>query len=355
MSTTDIKYYNLLVHYGVNFKSNLNELLNEGLIDIFSKEKDLTLLSSKVMKMMQIRHFKIGSQMFLTGLLYKEGELIWESVPDDDLNPVNDPGSKQIMPYSRFILSISDHRLFWITKRGLTKSPSSHDFCYFIKRITLPILREKYSLDAEIEWESAKEELMEAGFKNKRNYISTYLREHNLLPTLMEVRVVPEVAHEKITEIIDNENYIVKSAVFYPHMNNVTDDDCEELFTAADKIAKEAGSDASVTLKPKSNDEGIKKNALKDILNINSTKNLLRFKMSLKNIRDKRQKPLTVSNISDDESGTSIAKTAVIEGEPLQSSILSTVMSELPDMIGDQPANESIVAKVETGIKKLNV
>lgn len=353
MSTADIKYFNLLVHYGVDFKNNFIQLLDEALIEVLSNQENNAVQIANTIKVFDVKYFEINGQIFITGLLFKSGEVKWESIPNENDDPIMEPGTKRVMPYARFIISLSDHRLFWITKRGLTKSPSAHDFCFFVKKKCLPILREKYKLEAEIEWEAIKEDLKLEGFKNKSHFVNTFLREHKLTGKLFEVRAVAEVSKEVVSNIIDEEKYIIKSATFFPHMNNVTDDDCEELFTKADKIAKEAESEATITLKPKSSEEGVKKSTIKDILNINQNHQLLKFSLSLKNILDKRQKPLTISNAKD--SDINIAKTGAVDGEVRNNAILGTISEQLPDIIGTEQVPNDVKTLVESKIGKLNV
>lgn len=353
VSTADIKYFNLLVHYGVDFQNNFSQLLIEALAEVLGDPDQNTLQLSNTLKIFDLHYFEHSKQMFLTGLLYKSGVVKWESVPNENDDPILDPGTKKVMPYARFLISIADHRLFWITKRGLTKSPSANDFCFFVKKKCLPILREKFKLDAQIEWEAIKDELKEDGFKSRSHYVNTYLKENKLTSKLFEVRAVAEVSEEVISTIIDDKKYIIKSATFFPHMNNVTDDDCEELFTTADKIAKEAESEATITLKPKSNEDGVKKDAIKDILAINQQHRLLKFSLSLKNIRDKKQKPLVISNAQDTD--INIAKTGVVEGEVRDNEILSSIISKFPDIVGLESVSEENKAAVEAKVGKIDV
>lgn len=353
MSTADIKYFNLLVHYGVDFENNFSELLNDALVAVLGNPDNNTLQISNTIKIFDVKYFESSNQLFLTGLLYKSSLVKWESVPNEDDDPILDPGTKKVMPYARFLISIADHRLFWITKRGLTKSPSANDFCFFIKKKCLPILREKFKLDAQIEWESFKDELKEDGFKNRGHYVNTYLKENKLTSKLFEVRAVAEVSEEVISAIIDDDKYIIKSATFYPHMNNVTDDDCEELFTKADKIAKEAESEATITLKPKSNDEGIKKDTIKDILAINQQHQLLKFSFSLKNILDKKQKPLVISNTRNTD--VNIAKTGVVDGEVRDNEVLGSIIHKFPDIVGQDDVSEDNKVTIQDVVGKINV
>lgn len=354
MSISDVKYFNLLVHYGLGSQNNFIQLLDEALLDVFADESKNTFEGIHTLKIYDTRYFVLQNQFYITGLLYKEGNLKWESVPNEIGEPILEPGRQAVMPYARYIISVSDHRLFWITKRGLTKSPSAYDFCYFIKKKTLEILRAKYTLEAEAEWLGNEEEIKELGFKNKRHYVGTYLKENKLNSKLFEIRAVPEVSSEAVNNIIDDQKYIIKGASFFPHMNNVTDDDCEELFTTADKVASEAESEATITLKPKSSEEGIKKETVKQILDINQKHNLLKFSLSLKNVHDKRERPLVVSNVSDAD--TKIAKTGAVEGEPLNSDILESVKQKFPDIVGDNPVDDDIKNKIEnSGIGRIDV
>lgn len=328
----DIKAFNFLVHYGPQNQFNLSELVEEALLEVL---RNPPRIGGRVQYLRDIEVIEIGHGLGITGLMYKHGEVSWKSVPNEDLDPIDDPGSKNILPYSRFILTVPGHRLLWLTERKLSKSPSAIDFCRYLKRACLPILRLKYKMLAEIDWAAAEPEIREVGFARKSEYISEFLKANNISSPGLDIRVVPEVSLEKVEEVLSRTDLLVSEARLFPHMNNVTDDDCEELFTKADKLAKSADSKAYIDLKPIDPKQGIAKKAITDVLEINDRKKLLKFELTLKKKDQKGSKPIKLSS-TENETDTNIARAEMIEGDLRDATVTEEALVQFPD-IADAP------------------
>jgi len=328
---SDIKFFNFLVHYGKNSDKHLKELIEEALINVLSSPEHLSLVASKTIRIIKLHKIVKSKKIYLTGLFYKTAKVNWETIPDDDDNPIDEPGSKNVMPYARFILSVGDHRLLWITKRGLTKSPTQNDFIHFIKKKSLVFLRQKYRDEADEIWEENSEELIETGFKNKVEFKRRYLHEQKISYKLLQVRTVPEISSEDIYAIIDKKENIVTNAVFYPHMNNVKTKHCIDLITNADEIAKEGESEAEVVLKPISSKNGIKKSMIKRLLEITKLKRLARFKLTIKSTEAK-SKPISIST-NNDKNETEYSKVGTINSSPKSPEFVKLVFKEFSDVV----------------------
>lgn len=364
MSIADVKFYNLLVHFGPEYSYNLRELLELAFLDLGTGKEVIKLPNFGNLQMRELRYFKQDDQYYLTGLLYKTGVVAWEYIPDSNRDPQIAPGTQSVMPYSRFILSISDHRIFWITKRGLSLAPSIGDFCSFIKRVTLPYLRSLFTAQAEIEWQSELEERDDDTAVNKfakRKFIFEYLKIFKLTSGLMEVRYVAETSKDKVKDLIFDPKYVIKNATFFPHMNNVTDEECRELFTDADSIANQANAKASLVLTPKIPKEGVLKEVVGQMLDINERLNLLKFKFSLKNKNNKDEKVVTVSNLDETLLSTeervvsaSIIKTAVTDRDAKLAETAKQLIEENPDMKGTGKIEQTVLEKLLAKVRPIN-
>lgn len=364
MSIADVKYFNFLVHFGPSNQYNLTELMEQCLLSCLGDEPVVTLPTSKSQQLRNIQCIEIDGNIYITGLMYKSGSLSWESIPDPNDDPTIDPGEQAIMPYARFILSPADHRLFWITKRGLSKSPTAIDFCNFIKRITLPVLRKNYKVQAELVWKdenpdfAERHRLPKAINLEKKIFIKAYLESFKLTMTLMEIRVVPETSTELAMQFIEDPNFIVTNAILHPHMNNVTDEECSDLFTSADKLAKDSNGEVTVNLKADDNKVGLKKGALENLLKINENLNLLKYKLKLKNKINKNAKPLILSNmelnLEEQKHSASASKSATTELDPKDISIVRNLIEGNPDMAARRGAPLELVELIYSQLKNTN-
>lgn len=329
MSIADIKSFNFLVHYGFRLSNNLTELLEEALVHVLKRPPKIYFGGTQYIKELQV--LPIHDGYAFTGLFYKKGTLKWTSVPDEDDEPKEDPGTKHVLPYARFVLFYPSHQLLWITQRGLSKSPSAIDFCRYIRRTTHPILKERYKLIAESLWEVAEDDLREDGYAQRRYFVNEFLTQHNLTGKHFQVRVVPEISLENVLSILQRDELKLVNVKLYPYMNNVTDEDCEELFTKADKFANEAQSQGIFELKPKDSKIGVDKKPIVELLKVNDSKSLVRVDFTLKDKTDEQKRPVRLSTA--DGENTVLVRTEKTEGDIRSQETIIPAISRFPDIV----------------------
>jgi len=246
MSTIDIKVYNILVHYGEGLNKNLLELLDEVLLENLIAGQEIKLIN-QYMYPAEVKKISSAGKSYLTGYLFKSATLKWKTVPDDKKRHKVDPGNKKVLPYSYFILDLLDHRLFWVTERGLSSAPSAFNFASYIKKVSLPSLKQDYEGEAQAEWNSTP--------RNKRTgkwpkFLSQYLSDRNVSKNTFRVDLLPEVSSDKIKNILKKKQLIVRNATFYPKLNNITKNELKQLFTNVDEIASSMSGRNRRTVEP---------------------------------------------------------------------------------------------------------
>lgn len=339
MSLIDVKVFNLLVHYGLEKEKNLIDLLEEALLEKLGEET--VVRTKEYMYPNQVEFEKIGTIYYLKGYLFKSSTLKWKTVPGKAGRHEEDPGDKQVLPYSRFFLDIENHRLFWVTERGLTNSPTAWHFKSYIKKLSLQLLRENYKAEAERLWKAGKANR----HQKKDKFVSEYLAERYLTRKLFSVELQPEVSSEKILEIINAKHHLVKKAVFYPRLNNASRNHVTLLFTNQAKIATDLKATSETSFVPEIPSGSLEKKELANIIEANDTEQILDFEFKIKDSRQSHSRQFTLASSGNDHE-SSIEKVETLQEDINEENLLSKILTKVKNL---KPRD--VTAEVRRNIK----
>lgn len=347
MAKLDIKVFNVLVHYGEGSQSNLLDLLDEVLLEELYKQS--VVQHKEYMYPFDVDKLKYKNKDFLTGFFYKSATLKWTTTPDQEKRHKRDPGEKRVLPGARFFLDLENHRLFWITERGVSSSPNAYHFKSYVKAACLPILREIYEGYAKDAWKKRKRSKFVGTWEKFR---AQYLRERNLNYKTFKVELNPEVSAQHIVEILENKNYLLKKAIFYPRLNNATKDHYKQLFTGVGQLADQAKATGQITLDPDEKKLGLNKKPIFELLAQNEKDQLLSFEFKLKDKNsDAREFTVSNANIAGSENIQKV-ETIAEEIDSPSALVLKAMMQKFNDL-ADRTRTSERVQEIKSKIRKL--
>lgn len=324
MSIIDVKIFNILVHYGDHAEKNFIELLDEVLLEQLLASVTAQ-FKKEYMYPADVSVTTLSGKKYLTGYFYKSSTLKWKTTPNENGRHKTDPGNKKVLPYAKFFIDLEEHRLFWITERGLSSSPSAYNLKSYIKKICLPILKQDAEGEAAAAWKN-----IPRGSKNEtwQRYLTRFLSERNLTQKTFKIDLNPEVSNEKIKKILDHKYHSIRRAIFYPKLNNATKNHLKQLFTGVGQLASETKGQGQVKIESVEKDMGLKKEPIFNLLEVNDKDQLLSFEFTIKDTRQSDSRPFKISN-TNVEGSDRIQKVETLHQEIEAPNLLKTILEKV--------------------------
>ncbi len=293
----DIKVFNLLVHYGVDDSKNLIHLLEEGLGDILLKGPILRGPHSGSY-VERVTYGEVGADFrYLSGYFYRSSMLSWSHVSDGDLARAEE-GSLEIYPRARFVIDLLHHHLYWITERGLTDNPYAQSFIFYIKEWSLKQIFRRYVEEAESEFERLVGTFTAGKKPAKVRFVHEYLEKLGVTKQKFKIELVPLISKDQMATYFTDKKFVIESLKITPHIPNATNDDFEDLFPKAGRLASKAKAKARVTLTAEDKKEGIQKDVVREVFEHNNQFQILGIEMEVRDSLAEDKTPLKVSNTS---------------------------------------------------------